>query len=103
MDSSIALRPFHIVATTKFTIEADHEFTEMLRRYQTFYREAYGEKVEEADLIYHMAKQFMEVDKKFQSFGKKRQRRKSTSAKKSSERGNGQTGTTPQLSFNKSS
>lgn len=101
MDTSIALRPFHIVQTTKFTIEADYEFTEMLRRYQTFYREAYGEKVEEPDLIYHMTKQFMEGDKKFQSLGKRKQRRKPATSKSAGDKASRQGTPTPQLSFDK--
>ena len=70
----IALQPFHIVETTTFLVEADHELTQMLRRYQAYYRDAYGAPVTEADLLRAMARQFMVEDKNFQGFGQKRRR-----------------------------
>jgi hypothetical protein len=74
MKNKIALPPFHITETTRFTVEADHELTETLRRYQVFYREAYGANVKEADLLREMARRFMAEDKEFQSVGQKRRR-----------------------------
>jgi len=75
MKTNIALPPFHITEVTRFTIEADHELTEMLRRYQAFYKEAYGAHVSEADLIREMARRFMANDADFQGAGRKRRRR----------------------------
>ncbi len=74
MKNSIALPPFHIVETTKFTVEADHELTQTLQRYQAYYQEAYGAPVTEADLLREMARRFMAEDKDFQGFGQKRRR-----------------------------
>ena len=74
MTTEIALHPFHIVEVTRFTVEADHELTENLRRYQEFYRLAYGENVKEAELLREMARRFMAQDKKFQGFGGKGRR-----------------------------
>ena len=74
MKSNIALPPFHIVETTKFTVEADHELTQTLRRYLVCYREAYGGTVTEADLLREMARRFMAEDRVFQGFGQKRRR-----------------------------
>ena len=74
MKNNIALPPFHIVETTKFTVEADHELTQTLRRYLACYREAYGGTVTEADLLREMARRFMAEDKDFQRRGQKRRR-----------------------------
>lgn len=80
MTRDIALPPIHISETTKFTVEADYELTQALRRYQAFYREVYGETVPEADLLREMARRFMASDKHFQQFGvKKRRTRKKPS------------------------
>lgn len=74
MNHKIALPPFHISETTRFTVEADHALTETLRRYQAFYRDAYGANVKEGDLLREMARRFMADDKEFQSYGQKRRR-----------------------------
>lgn len=76
MKTNIALPPFHIAETTRFTVEADHELTQTLRRYQAFYKEAYGASVTEADLIREMTRRFMANDGDFQGFGQKRRRTK---------------------------
>lgn len=75
MKSNIALPPFHITEVTRFTVEADHELTETLRRYQAFYKEAYGAQVSEAELLREMARRFMANDAEFQGAGRKRRRR----------------------------
>ena len=79
----IALPAFHITATKKYKIEADHSMIEDLERYQAFYRDAYGARVEAADLIREMARRFMERDRDFQAFksgrrGRSRRRRSAT-------------------------
>ncbi len=74
MKADIALRPCHITETTRFTVEADYELAEALRRYQAYYREAYGHTVTEADLLRAMARQFMDDDRSFKGFGQKRRR-----------------------------
>ena len=61
---------------SRFTVEADHELTQTLRRYQSFYKEAYGAAVTEADLLREMARRFMANDGDFQGFGQKRRRTK---------------------------
>ena len=81
MKCNIALPPFHIVETTRFTVEADHQLTESLRRYQAFYRDSYGATVTESDLLGEMARRFMAEDKDFQGSGrKKRQSRRKGSS-----------------------
>ncbi len=69
MKSNIALPPFHISEITRFTVEADHELTQTLRRYQAFYKEVYGAMVTEAELLREMARRFMANDGDFQGFG----------------------------------
>jgi len=76
MKATIALPPFHIAETTRFTIDADHELTQTLRRYQAFYKEVYGATVSEAELLREMARRFMATDVDFQGFGQKRRRAK---------------------------
>ena len=76
MKANIALPPFHIAETTRFTVEADHELTQTLRRYQSFYKEAYGATVSEGELLREMARRFMAGDGDFQGFGKTRRRAK---------------------------
>ena len=76
MKTNIALPPFHIAETTRFTVEADHELTQTLRRYQAFYKEAYGATVSEGELLREMARRFMANDSDFQGFGQKRRRTK---------------------------
>ena len=75
MKTNIALPAFHITEVTRFTVEADHELTQNLRRYQAFYKEAYGAQVAEADLLREMARRFMASDPDFQGAGQKRRRR----------------------------
>ena len=74
MKTNIALPPFHITEVTRFTVEADHELTQNLRRYQAFYKEAYGAQVTEAELLREMARRFMANDPDFQGAGQKRRR-----------------------------
>lgn len=74
MKTNIALPPFHIAETTRFTVESDHELTQMLRRYQAFYKEVYGATVTEAELLREMARRFMAADSDFQGTGNKRRR-----------------------------
>ena len=83
MKTNIALPPFHIVETTPFTVDADHELTETLRRYQAFYQEVYGATVQEGDLLREMARRFMVLDRDFQGFGKKRGRTKRAASRQS--------------------
>ena len=78
MKTNIALPPFHITEVTRFTVEADHELTQNLRRYQAFYKEAYGATVTEAELLREMARCFMANDQDFQGVGQKRRRAKRT-------------------------
>ena len=66
--TDIALPPFHVTKTVKHTVEADHRLQQDLERYQAFYQEAYGAKVEAAALIREMARRFMEDDREFQAF-----------------------------------
>lgn len=76
MKANIALPPFHIAETTRFAVEADHELTQTLRRYQEFYKQAYGASVTEAELLREMARRFMSSDGEFQAFSNKRRRAK---------------------------
>jgi len=91
MKTNIALPPFHITEVTRFTVEADHELTQNLRRYQAFYKEAYGATVTEADLLREMARRFMANDPEFQGTGQKRWRakRKPSAAPSQEPRNNG--------------
>jgi len=77
MKTNIALSPFHITEVTRFTVEADHELTQALRRYQAYYKDAYGAAVTEAELLREMARRFMAKDAGFQGLGQKRRRTKS--------------------------
>ena len=74
MTKNIALPPIHIVERSKIVVEADYEFTQMLRRYKAYYKEVYAADVADADLVREMARRFMLEDKDFQSHGKKRRR-----------------------------
>ena len=74
MNANIALPAFHVTETTRFTVETDHELTLQLRRYQEFYKQAYGATVTEGDLLREMARRFMASDLDFQGFGQKRRR-----------------------------
>lgn len=80
MKTTIALPPFHIAETTRFTVEADHQLTTTLRRYQAFYKGAYGATVTEAELLREMARCFMASDSDFQGVGQKRRRTRRTHA-----------------------
>jgi len=89
MKTNISLPPFHITETTRFTVEADHELTLQLRRYQEFYKQAYGAAVTEGDLLREMARRFMASDSDFQGFGQKRKKaRRKPSAASDPESGN---------------
>ena len=74
MKPNISLPAFHITETTRFTVEDDYELTLQLRRYQEFYKQAYGATVTEGDLLREMARRFMASDVDFQGFGQKRRR-----------------------------
>lgn len=74
MKPVIALPAFHITEVSRFTVEADHELTHQLRRYQEYYKHAYGATVTEGDLLREMARRFMATDVDFQGFGQKRRR-----------------------------
>jgi hypothetical protein len=62
----IALPAFHVTARSKLTVEVSHEFAQDLDRYKTFYKQAYGADVSEADLLREMARRFMDGDREFQ-------------------------------------
>jgi hypothetical protein len=62
----IALPAFHVSTRTKLTVEVSHEFAQDLERYKTFYKQAYGADVSEADLLREMARRFMDGDREFQ-------------------------------------
>ena len=96
MKANIALPPFHIAETTRFTVEADHELTQTLRRYQAFYKEVYSATVSEGELLREMARRFMAADGNFQGFGqnKRRSRRTQSGASSAEPSNNGK------LSFN---
>jgi len=74
MKPNISLPAFHITETTRFTVEVDHELTQQLRRYQEFYKQAYGAAVTESELLREMARRFMANDPDFQGFGRKHRR-----------------------------
>ena len=62
----IALPAFHVTTTRKLTIEVSHDLEQDLERYKTFYKQAYGADVSEADLLREMARRFMDGDREFQ-------------------------------------
>ena len=62
----IALPAFHVTTTRKLTIEISHDLEQDLERYKTFYKQAYGADVSEADLLREMARRFMDSDREFQ-------------------------------------
>lgn len=64
----ISLPAFHVTTTRKLSVEVSHELAQDLERYKTFYKQAYGADVPEADLIREMARRFMEADREFQNF-----------------------------------
>ena len=72
MKAHITLPPFYIAETTRFTVEADHELTQTLRRYQAFYKEGYGATMSESELPREMARRLMAADGNFQGFGQKK-------------------------------
>ena len=88
MKANILLPAFHITETTRFTVEADHDLTLQLRRYQEFYKQAYGATVTEGDLLREMARRFMASDLDFQGFGQKRGRTRRKSPAPSNAEGN---------------
>lgn len=89
MKTNIALPAFHILETTRFTVEADHQLTTTLRRYQAFYKEVYGAAVSEAELLREMARCFMANDSDFQGVGQKRRRARRAQAAASAPDNNG--------------
>jgi hypothetical protein len=62
----IALPAFHVTTTRKLTIEVSHDLAQDLERYKTFYKQAYGADVSEADLLREMTRRFMDGDREFQ-------------------------------------
>ena len=62
----IALPAFHVTSTRKLTIEVSQDLAQDLERYKTFYKQAYGADVSEADLLREMARRFMDGDREFQ-------------------------------------
>src|SRR5690242_15565215 len=66
--AEIALPAFHITTTRKLSVEVNHEMSQDLERYRTFYKQAYGADVSEADLVREMARRFMQADRDFQGF-----------------------------------
>jgi len=62
----IALPAFHVTTTRKMTIEISNDLEQDLERYKTFYKQAYGADVSEADLLREMARRFMDGDREFQ-------------------------------------
>jgi hypothetical protein len=62
----IALPAFHLNTTKKLTLEVSHDLEQDLERYRTFYKQAYGADVSEADLLREMARRFMDGDREFQ-------------------------------------
>jgi hypothetical protein len=55
-----------VTTTRKLTIEVSHDLEQDLERYRTFYKQAYGADVSEADLLREMARRFMDSDREFQ-------------------------------------
>ena len=66
--AEIALPAFHITATRKISVEANHELSQDLERYRAFYKQVYAADVSEADLVREMARRFMQSDREFQAF-----------------------------------
>jgi hypothetical protein len=63
----IALPAFHETTPVKLELEISQELARDLDRYKSFYKQAYGVDVPEADLIREMARRFMESDREFQA------------------------------------
>ena len=61
---TISLPPFHVTTRKKIQVEANHE----LEQYRTYYRQAYGADVSDADLLREMARRFMADERPFQEF-----------------------------------
>ena len=64
----IALPPFH--TTTSRTVETrlPHGLAQDLSLYRTFYKEAYGAEVPEADLVREIVRTFLDGDDAFRQF-----------------------------------
>ena len=54
--AEIALHPFHQTTKIKLVCEIPSELAQDLERYKTFYKQAYGADVSEADLLREMAR-----------------------------------------------
>jgi hypothetical protein len=63
----IALPAFHETAPVKLVLEISQDLARDLDRYKSFYRQAYGAEVQEAELVREMARRFMEADREFQA------------------------------------
>jgi hypothetical protein len=62
----IALPAFHETTPVRLVLEISQELARDVDRYKTFYKQAYGADVPEADLVREMARRFMESDREFQ-------------------------------------
>jgi hypothetical protein len=63
----IALPAFHETAPVKLVLEISQDLARDVDRYKSFYKQAYGVEVPEADLVREMARRFMEADREFQA------------------------------------
>ena len=63
----IALPAFHETAPVKLVLEISQDLARDLDRYKSFYKQAYGAEVPEAELVREMARRFMEADREFQA------------------------------------
>ena len=63
----IALPAFHETAPVKLVLEISRDLARDLDRYKSFYKQAYGAEVPEAELVREMARRFMEADREFQA------------------------------------
>ena len=80
----IALPAFHETAPVKLVLEISQDLARDLDRYKSFYKQAYGAEVPEAELVREMARRFMEADREFQAVkvgiaARSRNRRRSAS------------------------
>jgi hypothetical protein len=63
----IALPAFHETAPVQLVLEISQDLARDLDRYKSFYKQAYGAEVPEAELVREMARRFMEADREFQA------------------------------------
>ena len=68
MPTTISLPPFHVTTRKKIQIEINQELEHDLEQYRSYYRQAYGADVPDADLLREMARRFMADDRPFQEF-----------------------------------